>query len=227
MIPNGVDLDRFDPTSPADEGIRRRLGARPGDTLVVSLGAHGISQGLTSVAAAAEQHAGEPVHISFVGEGAAKRALADRVAAVGLTNVTLLPAVGRDEVADVLAAADVCLVPLRAVPLFDTFVPSKMFEILAAGRPVIGSVRGEAAAILVAAGAAVVPPEDPTALAEAIKELAADPRRRDRMARAGRTYVETHYDRTVLARRYRDVVLKVLGRVPENTTAAVRLPVPR
>ena len=67
--------------------------------------------------------------------------------------------------------------PLRDVPLFATFIPSKMFEYLAAGKAVIGSVTGEAAQILREAGAAVVPPEDSVALAGAIGELAADPQR--------------------------------------------------
>ena len=57
---------------------------------------------------------------------------------------------------------------MRDVPLFATFVPSKIFEYLAAGRPVVGAVTGEPAAILRAAGAVVVAPEDPAALAEAI-----------------------------------------------------------
>ena len=83
-----------------------------------------------------------------------------KVAELGLTNVTLLPGVPRDEVPRLLAAADICLVPLRDVPLFSSFIPSKMFEYLAASKAVVGSVRGEPAAILEAAGAVVVEPED-------------------------------------------------------------------
>jgi glycosyltransferase involved in cell wall biosynthesis len=66
--------------------------------------------------------------------------------------------------------------PLRAVPLFRAFIPSKMFEILACGRPVVASLEGEAARILEASGAAlVVPPEDVDAIAAAVTRLAADP----------------------------------------------------
>jgi len=125
------------------------------------------------------------------------------VAALGLRNVSLLPAVTRDEMAPVLAAADVCLVPLRDVPLFSTFIPSKMFEYLAASKPVIGSLGGEAATILRDAGAVVVPPEQPTAIAAAIRQLADDPARRRAMAERGRSYVEDHYDRARQAERYR------------------------
>ena len=80
--------------------------------------------------------------------------------------MTLLPGVPHAEVPAVLAAADITLVPLRDVPLFGTFIPSKMFEYLAAGKAVIGSVAGEAAQILREAGAVVVPPEDAVALAD-------------------------------------------------------------
>ena len=81
-----------------------------------------------------------------------------------------------------------------------------MFEYLAAGRPVIGSVAGEAAQILREAGAVVVPPEDAVALADAIRELAADPARRQAMGQAGSTHVTHFFDRTELARQYRKIL---------------------
>ncbi len=130
-----------------------------------------------------------------MGEGADKPRLARKVAELGLRNVTLRPGVPHEEIPGLLAAADICLVPLRDVPLFAAFIPSKMFEYLAAGKAVIGSVRGEAAQILREAGAVVVPPEDGAALAGAIRELAADPERRLAMGRAGRRHVENAYDR--------------------------------
>jgi glycosyltransferase involved in cell wall biosynthesis len=206
-IRNGVRPGEFDPGAAADPRLRARLGARPGDCLVLYAGTHGISQGLTSVADAAARLAGQPVRFAFVGEGADKRRLSDRVAELGLRNVTLLPGVPHDQVPALLAAADICLVPLRDVPLFSAFIPSKMFECLAAGRPVVGAMTGEAAQILREAGAQVVPPEDSTALAGAIGALAADPARRAAMGRQGRCYVEKYFERDTLARQYR----KLLG----------------
>ncbi|WP_239380172.1 glycosyltransferase family 4 protein [Frankia sp. CIT1] len=223
-IHNGADLRRFSPSDPPSAA----LGARSGDTLVVYIGAHGISQGLPSVVDTAAELVGEPVHIAFVGEGADRQRVADRVAERGLTNVTMHAAVRHDEVAGIVAAADICLVPLRDVPLFTTFIPSKMFELLAAGRPVIGALAGEAARILAAAGGVVVPPEDPTALADAIRSLAGDPHRRKAMGVAGRAYVTDHFDRAVLARRYRTLLEEVTGRsaaVPKQRTANVAEPI--
>jgi glycosyltransferase involved in cell wall biosynthesis len=205
-IRNGVALDRFDPAAPADPRLRDRLGARAGDCLVLYLGTHGISHGLPGVAEAAARLAGEPVHFAFVGEGADKPRLRRRVSELALDNVTLLPGVPHEEVPALLAAADVCLVPLRDVPLFATFIPSKMFEYLAAGKAVVGAVAGEAAQILREAGAVVVPPEDSAALARAIRLLAADPQRRQAMGRQGRAHVERCFDRVALARQYRTIL---------------------
>jgi glycosyltransferase involved in cell wall biosynthesis len=207
-IRNGADVERFVP-SPASKAVRETLGASEADVLVLYLGAHGLSHGLVALADAAAKMVGEPVRFAFVGEGAAKEGLVRRVEELGLANVTIRPGVPRDEVPSVLAAADICLVPLRDVPLFSSFIPSKMFEFLAAGKAVVGALRGEAAEILRAAGALVVAPEDPAALADAIRELAADPDRRAAMGVAGRAYITEHFDRARLAERYLALLVSI------------------
>jgi glycosyltransferase involved in cell wall biosynthesis len=211
-IRNGVGPGEFDPDAPSDAELRARLGAGPGDCLVLYAGTHGISQGLTSVADAAAQLTDEAIRFAFVGEGADKQRLQRQVAGQGLRNVTLLPGLPRERVAALLAAADICLVPLRDVPLFSSFIPSKMFEYLAAGKPVVGALAGEAAQILREAGAWVVPPGDSVALAESIRTLAADPERRQAMGRQGRCYVEKYFDRGTLARQYRKLLDAAGGR---------------
>lgn len=219
-VRNGVDVDRFRPRA-ADTGTaatRARLGAAPGDTLVLYVGAHGISHGLPRVADSAAMLAGEGIHFAFVGEGAAKGKLRWHVEELGVPNISLLPAVPRHEVPAVLAAGDICLAPLRDVPLFSTFIPSKVFEYLAAGKAVVGAVRGEPAAILRDAGAVVVEPEDADALAGAIRALAADPARRAEMAERGRRHVAAHFDRRRLATGYRQLLAALVGREPVGTT---------
>ena len=205
-IRNGVTLADFDTRIQPDEQLRARLGADPDDCLVLYAGTHGISQGLTSVAEAAARLDGEAIKFAFVGEGADKQRLSRRVTELGLRNVTLLPGVSHGEIPALLAAADICLVPLRDVPLFSAFIPSKMFEYLAARRPVVGALAGEAAQILREAGALVVPPADSGALSDSIKTLAADPQRRQAMGQQGRFYVERYFDRETLARQYRKLL---------------------
>jgi hypothetical protein len=177
---------------------------------VLYAGTHGISQGLTVIAEAAAllatRPAGAAVRFAFVGDGADKQRLRSRVAELGLRNTVLLPGVPNGQMPALLAAADICLVPLRNVPLFSTFIPSKMFEYLAAGKAVIGSVTGEAAQILAEAGAAVVPPEDSDSLAAAIASLGVDSELRELMGKTGRAFVEESYDAATLARQYREIL---------------------
>jgi glycosyltransferase involved in cell wall biosynthesis len=218
VIRNGVDLARFTPRAEGSPAWRARLGAAPGDCLVLYAGTHGISQGLPAIADAIELLAARrrtglvdapwvsPIRFAFVGDGADKQRLSRRVAELGLAGVTLLPGVPSADMPQLLAAADICLVPLRDVPLFAAFIPSKMFEYLAAGKAVVGSVAGEAARILAAAGAAVVPPQDAASLAAAIAALAADPVLRADMGQAGRSFAERNYDRAALAREYRKIL---------------------
>lgn len=211
-IRNGVRPELFDPGAVPSTALRARLGAGPADCLVLYAGTHGISHALPSVAEAAAMIGDEAVRFAFVGGGSDKPRLESRVAELRLRNVTLAPPVPSERMPELLASADILLVTLRDVPLFSTFVPSKMFEYLAAGRAVIGALTGEAAQILREAGAVVVPPEDPAALAAAAGALAADPARRAELARQGRAYVERFFDRADLARQYRKILQTPGGR---------------
>jgi glycosyltransferase involved in cell wall biosynthesis len=99
------------------------------------------------------------------------------------------------------------------VALFRSFIPSKMFEILACGRPVLASLEGEAAEILQASGAAlVVPPEDVAAIAKALRRLAADRELSAALAARGRPFVAERFDRRRLAERYLEILEGVAGR---------------
>jgi len=214
-IRNGVDTARFTAATGAGRDWRARLGAGAGDCLVLYAGTHGISQALPAIADAAARVAAQPggasVRFAFVGDGGDKRRLERRVAELGLRNTVLLPGVPHEQMPELLAAADICLVPLRDVPLFATFIPSKMFECLAAGKTVVGSVTGEAAQLLAEAGAVVVPPEDSGALAAAIGALAADGELRAVLGKAGRAFAERRCDRAALARQYRKVLDQALA----------------
>lgn len=214
-IRNGADLERFTPDG--NPGAwRAKLGVSDDEVLVLYVGAHGISHGLDTVLDAAAILASDPsvaVRVALVGEGANRGALVSQAATLCLTNVAMHRGVERDDVPGLLAAADICLVPLRDVALFSTFIPSKLFEYFAAGKAVIGAVRGEPAAILRAGGALVVEPGDPAKLAAAISELANDPSKRSEMGSRARQYVVENFDRRSLAHRYRSLLGACVGQV--------------
>lgn len=211
-ITNGVDLQSFSPGR-ASTDIRRLHGLE-GRFIVLYIGAHGISQALGSVLDAAQRlTAHEGIAFVFVGEGAEKKMLREKAATLGLQQVHFFPGQPKDQMASWYAAADAVLVPLRNIPLFETFIPSKMFEIMASGRPIIGSVRGEARTILERSeGALLVDPEDDAGIAEAVLRLQQDSSLGRRLGEAGRRFVEVHYDRRALARTYLDVLSDVVGR---------------
>jgi lipopolysaccharide/colanic/teichoic acid biosynthesis glycosyltransferase len=202
LIPNGVDLDLFNPDH-LGEGIRSRLGLI-GKFVVLYLGNHGISQGLGSLLSAADLLRNEKdIFFLFVGDGTEKERLLEIRDKLGLENVAFIPIQPKQEVPKFYAAANVCIVPLRDVKLFSGFVPSKMFEIMGSGRPIIGSVAGEARDILERSGGAVcVASEDPKGLANAIIDLYKDPARCKGMGEQGYHFVKTYYSREVLAEKY-------------------------
>jgi glycosyltransferase involved in cell wall biosynthesis len=209
-ITNGANVDFWQDVGEGG-ALRSRLGIRD-EYVVLYIGAHGISQALASVLrTAARLRDRHDIRFVFVGEGAEKEQLVRFASDENLANVTFIDPVGKEDVRAFYSMADVCLVPLRNIPLFSTFIPSKMFEILAVGRPIIGSVAGEAAEILDRSGGAViVPPEDDDALATAIVNLQADPQRRASMGERGRAFVVDHYSRRALAARYRDVMVEAI-----------------
>jgi glycosyltransferase involved in cell wall biosynthesis len=130
----------------------------------------------------------------FIGGGIERTGLEARARDLALPNVTLLAGRPPADVAPLLAAADVLLVHLRDDPLFSITIPSKTQTYMAAGRPVLMAVRGDAAALVREAGAGVcVSPEDPEALAAAVCDLSCLPAEAlAEMGARGRAYYLKH-----------------------------------
>jgi glycosyltransferase involved in cell wall biosynthesis len=199
LVYNGIDLERFHPRRAdrdllADNGLEGRF-------LVAYVGTLGLAHGLGTVVAAAERLRHEPeVCFLFIGDGADRLRLEQEVARRGLTNVRFLGLRPREEIPAWLASIDLLLVMLRDLPVFETVVPSKIFEFLAQERPVVLAARGEIRRLVSEAKAAlVIDPEDPDQLAEAIRQVRALPAEAASRAQAGRRWVEYDFQRQVLA----------------------------
>lgn len=214
VMKNGADLSRFVPRD-RDTPLRAELGWG-GKTVVSYAGTHGMAHGLDAILDVAKGlRSRDDLRFLFVGDGAQREALTQRVARERITNVTLLGPVPRDRMTEVYATSDVCLVPLRATALFNTVLPSKLFEIMAMERPVVLSVDGEARALTEEAGAGLfAPPEDVPAITDALVTLADDPARRAAMGRSGRAFVTAHYDREQIAARYLTLLEEVARERP-------------
>jgi glycosyltransferase involved in cell wall biosynthesis len=208
LLSNGAAVDLFDPAR-VDADLRARLGLE-GRFVVTFAGLHGIAQGLGSVLdAAALLRDHSDIVFCLIGDGPVKADLQARAAARGLGNVRFLPAVPVVEITPYLTGSDALLVPLRRDPVFDTFIPSKLFDFLACARPVILMVGGEAREVLEAAGGGVfVEPEDAQGLVTAVTQLMErGPQERVDMGARGRAYVLAHYTREAQGRR----LLELLG----------------
>ncbi len=204
VVSNGAVVNRFEPGDKNDD-LCSGLGIS--NKFVVSyIGAHGISQGVETVMeAAATLRDLDDIVFMFVGDGAMKNDMVIMKNDRGLQNVVMLPAQSKERVPDLYRASDVCIVPLRDIPLFDSFVPSKIFEIMSCGIPIIGSVTGEAREILQLSGSAmIVSPESVRELADSIVWMVKNPQKREMMGASGRTFVCENYDRTMLAKKYID-----------------------
>jgi len=198
LIPNGANTDLFRPRPEAGRAVRERLGL--GDRFVaLYAGIHGVAQGLETVLEAARLR--PEVHFLLIGDGPCKADLVRLHEEMDLPNVTMLDAQPREEIPAYLSAADVALVPLRNVELFQGAVPSKLFDAWACACPVALSIAGEARAVLERAGGGVyVEPEAPDQLAAALGKLSTDRSRCREMGAAGRRFVEAHYSRQAQAR---------------------------
>jgi glycosyltransferase involved in cell wall biosynthesis len=209
VITNGVDLDLFQPGSRAE--ARARLGL-PAGFIAAYVGTHGMAHGLGMILDAAPRLAADGVTLLLVGEGAEKAMLKERAAREGIKNVIFWDQRPRNEIADVCAAANVCLVLLRGKQLFKSVIPSKIFEFMGAGRAIHTTVDGESRTIIERAGAGVFsPPEDLEAFVATLQRCAASPAQLDELGWSGRQYAEANYSRPALAARYAELLVRLAG----------------
>lgn len=214
VVTNGVDLSRYTPR-PKDDALESLLGLQ-GKFVAGYIGTHGMAHSLETLLDAAEILArtpgGENIVILLLGDGARKATLVEDATRRGLTNVRFEAWVPKDEVVRYWSLLDVSLIHLRASELFETVIPSKMFEAMAMGIPMLMGVRGEAAAILHESGAGeTFAPEDAQALADALLRLAADREICARYAAAG-IAAAPGFDRKVLAGRMLAIIEAVVDR---------------
>lgn len=214
LLTNGVDCTQFAPRS--QEQARVDLGWDNRFTLLYA-GGHGLSHGLSNVLDAAERlRDDKDIHIVLVGDGAEKVALVEQARKRELKNVTFLDPQTHDRMPLLLAAASACLVHVRKVPLFQGMLPVKMYEAMACARPILLAMDGEARILAEKdAGAAYyVEPENPDALADAIRYLRDHPEEAKHLGQRGRSLVTARFDFDHLTQRLNERITALL----ENNT---------
>ena len=213
LIPNGSDTRMFDPA--ADGQDFRKQHRLESKYVALYAGAHGMSNDLEVLLKAAGQLKDQPeIAIVLLGDGKEKHRLQTLASEKHLHNVIFIPSVPKGEMSGALAAADACIAILKPVEMYKTVYPIKVFDYMAAGRPVILAIDGVIRDVVESAQCGIiVPPGDAVSLANAIQLLAKDPKQGLILGKNGRRYVETYFDRAVVAEQLNQLLESILKNV--------------
>ena len=207
VIPNGVDVAEWRGEAealPAEHRMRLAELKAQGRFLIGYAGGHGLANALDYLLEAAALMRDAAVTFVLVGDGPDKEALAARAAELGLDNVMFLPSIAKRSVPAFLAECDALYIGWRKLPIYRFGInPNKLFDYLMAAKPVIHSVEAGNDMVHDAGAGISIGAEDPVAIAEAARRMAATSAvERARMGAAGQAYVLEHHDYAVLARRF-------------------------
>ncbi len=211
LVPNGADAGMFDP---ARRGQSFRQSHQLEDKFVaLYAGAHGMSNDLGVVLDAAKILREEKdIQIVLLGDGKEKANLQAQAKKMALKNVSFIASVPKSGMADALAASDACIAILKPIEWYKATYPNKVFDYMAAGRPVALAIDGVIREVVDAAGCGIfAEPGDAAALADAIKALAANPAQSREMGLSGRRYIEEHFDRAALAEQLTGILEEMVG----------------
>jgi len=203
LIPNGADLSMF---APEVDAAQFRAQFDFGNRYVILYaGAHGLSNDLGVVLDAAhELIQREDILFVLLGDGKEKENLQSRAEELRLTNVLFVPPVAKEKMPLVLSAADCCLGILKPIPLYGTVYPNKIFDYMAAGKPIILAMEGVIREVVESAGCGLfVTPGNASELAKAAKDMAENREKAVEMGHKGRIYVAQNFDRRTIAEELR------------------------
>jgi len=209
FIANGVDPEMFHVDRPAG-GLRDEYGLH--DKFIVTYaGAMGMANNLEVVLDAAARLNDLPdVHFLMVGDGKDRSKLEDLAQQMHVHNVTFTGSRPKSQMPAVLAESDVCLAVLRDIPMFRTTYPNKVFDYMAAARPVVLAIDGVIRQVIEAANGGIpVPPGNPQAMADAVRTLHENRHRSEEMGRDARDYVIKFFDRNQQAQQFSELVLQI------------------
>ena len=211
LIPNGADPSMFDPN---DNGaVFRRSNQLENKFVALYAGAHGMSNDLQIILESASLLADEKnIHIVFLGDGKEKPALMAQAKGMNLSNVTFLPSVPKTEMASALAGADACFAILKPLEEYKTTYPNKVFDYMAAGRPVVLAIDGVIRDVVETADCGIfATPGNAKEIAEAIRKLAANAEQSRAMGLKGRRYLEENFSRAVIGNKLVDLLEELVS----------------
>lgn len=220
VIPNFVDLGRVT-VAARDNQFARANGLVDAFTVTYA-GNIGPAQGLDVVLGAARLLADSPlVRFVIIGEGMLRERLTADAKALATQNVTVLPYYANPRMPEIYGASDICLVPQAAATGSDA-IPSKVYRIMAAGRPIVAVAEQDsdlAALVRTAQCGAVVPPGDASQLAAVVRDALHDRARWREMGERGRVHVTERYARHIVSAEYEALIESIAAGASVMRTA--------
>lgn len=211
LVENGVDISMFDPTIDGSEFLKQHQ--LEGQFIALYAGAHGISNNLKVILEAANITLADPtITYLFVGDGKEKNNLQKFAEEKGLNNVLFLPSVPKNEMNSVLAAANACIAILKPIEMYKTTYPNKVFDYMAASKPVLLLIDGVVRQVVEKAQCGVfIDPAEASELTRQIKKMQQDPSGTRQLGVNGRLYVQEHFDRSQLAAKMEVIFQQMAG----------------
>lgn len=211
-LPNGVDLSYYNPEVVPDSNWREQNHFTKEDVIFLYAGIIGIAQGLEVILKTAGNFK-KQANFKFVlmGSGPEKEKLILMQKEQDIQNIFFFEPVTKKEMPRVLKAVNAAIIPLRKLELFLGAIPSKLFENLAMQIPVLLGVDGEARKLFIEDGKAGLyyEPENAGELTAAIQVLISDKEKMQQMGRNGRSYVNEHFNRELIAQKLYAELLKL------------------
>jgi len=213
LVTCGADVDRLYP-DPAGAAFVRAKHDWNDRKVVLYFGAIGEANNIPVILRAARRIQGRTdIVLVLVGDGMMRQATERQVARDGLGNVQVLPPVPKDDARQYINAADLCLVTLQDIPLFDGAIPTKLIDYMACGKAVLCGIRGEARDIVVESGAGLAfEPDDDAQLGDRILELLDDPARCAAMGVQGHAFVQSRFSAAQMREQMASVLQEVVQR---------------
>jgi glycosyltransferase involved in cell wall biosynthesis len=210
LIPNGADESFFSAHEPLE--LRKSLKWEH-KFVILYAGAHGMSNDLMTVLAAAKLlESQKDILFVFLGDGKEKQKLIEESIALDLHNVRFLNPVPKTEIADFFQAANACLAILKPIEMYKTTYPNKVFDYMAAGKPIILVIDGVIREVIENAGCGIYcEPGNSQAISDCVTQLSAlAESERVAMGEMGKHYLKEHFDRKNTVKIFSDMIEKMV-----------------
>ncbi len=215
IVQNGMDRDLLEAAALAPVAVRREWGVE-GKFVCSYIGTIGMACGLEILIRAGQKlrdTGRDDIVFLVIGDGAVRRHLEAEAINRGLDNVRFLGRQAKESIPGFLALTDACLVHLRKSPLFESVMPSKIFEAAGMRRPILNGVNGDARKLIEQADCGLIfEPEDENGLINQLRRLVDNPDLARRLGNNGHRFVTTHFDRDQLAHDYESLLKKLIAR---------------